>query len=630
MFIAVQSLAQTDTTTYRNHQVLILVNGLKVEILKTRGKGLVEECDVIYYTTRRQEGKRMWQSVSRLQEEERAAQISEEIANPKKSETEAKISKPITPDKSVANVKTVAAGNIKPPGSAFQESIKRSDSLAKARAKLIDKEILAQIDNEGSEKEENSISEDSTYQKPIESKKEVDNIKIVPNEAKADDVPLTIDIVKPEFKTLTPVVHIQQPLDSDTASEENYIKNYGKPIAESIAVRDTALVVQKPAEVKEEIKAELSPEAITFPEAPKVPELRFEPLITTACLMISVSDSTIITKQEVKKTQIVMPKVVSNFVTAPLTIASVYKSVIDNSSIKINRQPAKEISTPGVLAQKFNFKPLSIPQVIIIKVDKSSIGIIQKSPLEKLQVASIMAKDYSTVPLTKAALLRVQVDKSSIKIIQSLPKATHAAAKNNDQANAAPSKAGLYEKVAEVKVNGVWRKAKVKEEKTVCLYKVQVEGSAEEEWIPNTQMRNLDSVATSEVKKPSQPKWNTNNVGCSFVPMPSFSMQSSFSNRIIRRMIYDKQVEVTAKGTKVGVSFLRLMNKEAFINEIKITEVETFIKYPAAPPGAMIFPVIAQYKVCEQIQGKIRSKTEQAQYSFFRNKEGVWSCIRDK
>ncbi len=630
MFITIQSFTQTDTTTYSNHQVLILANGLKVEILKTRGTGLAEECDVIYYTTKRQEGKRMWQSVSRLQEEERAAQIAAEIANPKKSPSEVKVAKPIMPDKSVTNVKTVAAGNIKPPGSAFQESIKRSDSLAKARAKLIDSKILAQIEKENSEKDDNRDSADSTNIKGSQSNKEEDNSRIVPNTVKADDAPLKIDIIQPELKPPT-VVQIQETLESDTASEETFVKSYGKPITKTITPNPSASALQKPAEVKEEKKAELSPEAITFPEAPKAAELRFEPLISTACLMISIYDSTVVSKAEQKKSKVVIPLVVSNFVTAPLTIAPTYKIIIDNSSVRINRQQAiKNVSHIGSVS-KYNLEPLSIAQIYLIKVNNSSVSISQRKQIEKRQIPSIVATDYSTVPLTQAILFTVKIDKNNVRIIQlSAKKILPVSKVNKDQAGVELSSNGGYEKVAEVKVNGVWKKAKVKEEKTVYLYKVQVEGSLEDEWIPHAQIRNLDSVKSSDEQITASPRWNNNIAGCSFVPMPSFSMQSTFSNRIVKRMIYDKQVEAAGKGIKVGINFIRLMNKEAFVNEIKITKEETLIKYPSAPPGAMIFPIITQYKVCEQIQGKIRSRTEEAQYSFFRNKDGVWSCIKDK
>lgn len=58
---------------YRAHQVLDLGSGLKVEVLKCRGTGVDEECDVIYYKERRQSGKRMWQKKSILVAEVNAA-----------------------------------------------------------------------------------------------------------------------------------------------------------------------------------------------------------------------------------------------------------------------------------------------------------------------------------------------------------------------------------------------------------------------------------------------------------------------------------------------------------------------------------------------------------------------------
>ena len=82
-------------------------------------------------------------------------------------------------------------------------------TLAKARAKLIDSEILAQIEKENSEKDENRDSPDSTNIKEPKSSKEDDNGRIVPNTVKADDAPLKIDIIQPEFKPPI-VVQIQE------------------------------------------------------------------------------------------------------------------------------------------------------------------------------------------------------------------------------------------------------------------------------------------------------------------------------------------------------------------------------------------------------------------------------------
>lgn len=59
--------------TFRKHEVIDAGNGMKVEILSCRGEGDSEECDVIYYTDKRQLGKRMWEKSLKLREMKLAA-----------------------------------------------------------------------------------------------------------------------------------------------------------------------------------------------------------------------------------------------------------------------------------------------------------------------------------------------------------------------------------------------------------------------------------------------------------------------------------------------------------------------------------------------------------------------------
>lgn len=65
-----------DFREYKKYEIIELTNGLKVEILGNRGEGPSREVDVIYYTEKRQTGKRMWQLASVLYQEENAALIS--------------------------------------------------------------------------------------------------------------------------------------------------------------------------------------------------------------------------------------------------------------------------------------------------------------------------------------------------------------------------------------------------------------------------------------------------------------------------------------------------------------------------------------------------------------------------
>lgn len=57
------------------HEIIETGGGQKIEILKCRGEGPLEECDCIYYTDKRQNGKRMWQNANRIREEQKAGML---------------------------------------------------------------------------------------------------------------------------------------------------------------------------------------------------------------------------------------------------------------------------------------------------------------------------------------------------------------------------------------------------------------------------------------------------------------------------------------------------------------------------------------------------------------------------
>lgn len=52
--------ANAQVRKFQNHEVLTLPNGSYIEVLVCRGEGASEVCDVIYYTGKRQNGKRVW------------------------------------------------------------------------------------------------------------------------------------------------------------------------------------------------------------------------------------------------------------------------------------------------------------------------------------------------------------------------------------------------------------------------------------------------------------------------------------------------------------------------------------------------------------------------------------------
>ncbi len=81
-FLLLQSL-QAQVRKFRPNEVIDAGNGLKIEVLKCRGEGEAEECDVIYFTEKRQQGKRVWEKSVKIKELEQAAKKTKTIADTK-------------------------------------------------------------------------------------------------------------------------------------------------------------------------------------------------------------------------------------------------------------------------------------------------------------------------------------------------------------------------------------------------------------------------------------------------------------------------------------------------------------------------------------------------------------------
>ena len=76
------SVSAQGVRKFREHEIINAGNGLKIEILKCRGEGENEECDVIYYTDKRQQGRRLWENASKLRQQEQEGRGSTKITKP--------------------------------------------------------------------------------------------------------------------------------------------------------------------------------------------------------------------------------------------------------------------------------------------------------------------------------------------------------------------------------------------------------------------------------------------------------------------------------------------------------------------------------------------------------------------
>ena len=71
--IAVFCVSAQTVRKFERHEVVDVGGGMKAEVLQCRGEGPLEECDVIYYSTRRQEGTRVWRNANGTGRRKRSA-----------------------------------------------------------------------------------------------------------------------------------------------------------------------------------------------------------------------------------------------------------------------------------------------------------------------------------------------------------------------------------------------------------------------------------------------------------------------------------------------------------------------------------------------------------------------------
>lgn len=103
LFIVGSSLS-AQVRKFQQNEVIDAGSGMKLEILNCRGEGDNEECEVIYYTDKMQQGKRQWEKTSKIKELEQNAKANKSFPG-KSSE--------LSPKESVKNIVTQDSTAIK-------------------------------------------------------------------------------------------------------------------------------------------------------------------------------------------------------------------------------------------------------------------------------------------------------------------------------------------------------------------------------------------------------------------------------------------------------------------------------------------------------------------------------------
>ena len=426
--------AQT-TYTFENHQVLDIGNNTKVEILRSRGEGLAEECEVIYYTTKRQDGKRMWQSVRQLKEEERAGRIAKEAANTSlKKNTATNLANNV--NTSAESLKNIAKVAFKPPGPTLQEQVRKADSLAKIRGREIDRVLLASIEKEDST-EIDSTNIASPKKEGVSNSNSASPVPekyVSPLLQNAEQKPLELvqpNTTKPADGANNSVVDSFEEIESDTLS---FVKNYAAPTKsktitpvetkkETQPLQQDALENKEPEKIVQEIKPPIADGEINFTQ----PNIQYSEVVTKAVLSIQVNTEQVMvvmpkpkavantsTSYSEKRSEITTP----NFVDIKINDSKiiVLQSKKAMPPIVRNENVHAIVTTEKVVyAVELKTKP-----VFFIQMDISKVKIVDNNNNDEV-VSDKMDENIITKPLVEKAVFYIKVDIRSVKIVSSKP-----------------------------------------------------------------------------------------------------------------------------------------------------------------------------------------------------------------
>ncbi len=614
-FIATIS-AYAQPKPYKPHQVIDMGSGQKVEILSCYGEGPLEECDCIYYTDRRQNGKRMKQNANRIREEEKAAQIvrdaaiklrRQQIADsmalarssgakpPEKKEKPVDENSPEEKEKRIQErIKNLGEQAKSAASPSLADIARISDSTAKARQQSdVAKKKDVPQKNDAAQKNE-------VVQKTTEPEKQPEDkpSKVV---AKIEEVKTPEPVVQPKAE---PVVAHTEP-ENKTAVSAFSSKNENEAVVDTV-IEQTSYVKQyggvtsnyaAPVPSKE---TQVAQPVVT--KSPETPPVQKQPEQASNATSTPVKEEKPVEqKSETNNAQNKAPE------KAPEPIVN-NANISKNETVTSSKQPNDTIYLDQAVDKKE-----------VTKNESTSNSSVEKQP------ARI---DNAATPVTENKV------EATSKTVEAPPVVKNPEAAKRPAANAALSNDFL--KTAEVNVKGTWTKAIIIDREGESLYKVRYEGKGEEadEWVTLSQIRNLDSIKNV----PSVSSVISDQKGaakdCSFnAPAPPVANAAQFSDNIGKRRIYENFYHSKKKEGKgrIGISFLYFQTGSPFANEVIFTDSQEMkTKNAFAPTGAMLYPVKTKIRICDQTGEAITVNVVDRKYSCYRNKDGVWTCTPDK
>lgn len=658
-FLAITySFGQTKQS-YRNHEEIEVGGGMKVEILRCTGEGPTEVCDCIYFTDKRQNGTRIKQNANRIKEEERAALLAKGISMPptKKSNSSIAGSGDNRADKTIPSSLTEKPSKPVTAGRTLEEAAKKADSVAKASSQKM-RESLAKVAPEGDSTEMDQVfipRVTETGGTRLESSVPTvagESIKSNPvttiTETTKDTIPATTQnnvsaslikdtTAKPPEKTTNATVAKNLPESTSQASSETNAKpiitnkNAAEPVVSTPVKTNISDTISKMA-IKDTAVSSSSQNNISA-----AAEDNGENNYVKQYKGLTASSDNVADTQSKKST--------AEIKTVDSAAGSSKADLITTLKTELAEKSAQDKkSVPSVVTEDQNPQANNVKDVVsALPVTNSppisSAKAPEKEPvIAKADEAKNAIKDTTSAPATTPSSQSVLTHNDPVVSIENannkispISRETNTAIKNTSTT----IDRNVIGKGAEVKTKGEWEKATIIDKETEFLYKVHYRGRSADydEWVSVTQIRNIDNSAgpaSKSANKPTSEKPTRGpkvNLNCSFEPpAPPVSGSEKFSERLAKRKIYEQYVNSKNK-VKTGITFLSMEAENPIVNTVSISSANVLeIKFAFAPAGAMIYPVRTEYKVCEQVLGKTSSKTINASFACFRNKEGAWTC----
>lgn len=176
----------------------------------------------------------------------------------------------------------------------------------------------------------------------------------------------------------------------------------------------------------------------------------------------------------------------------------------------------------------------------------------------------------------------------------------------------------------EVNYNGHWYKSTILQVNG-NKYKVHYEGypASDDAWLLASYIRTL-----GEDGKPVA-------VTCNFeAPPGNFTNSTPASLALFKRELYDWYQQNVTGGLSspkaIGIVFKTFTLGQSYINTVgNVAGRGAMRRHSGAPVNTTIYPVKTRYFVCENYNSGVSQKEINADFSFFKNKEGEWTCSKD-